>query len=91
MTRRVWREVVPVDDEPHELALSGPIVHVGSRRIDEVEVWFEHKAGHVPVLHDVRVFGTGHAVPDGARHLGTAIEPSGALVWHLYSLRGEGS
>lgn len=33
-----------------------------------------------------KIFGTGHPIPDGARHVGTFQELGGALVWHLFEV-----
>lgn len=30
------------------------------------------------------VFGTGHPVPEDARHIGTCIERNWGLVWHVF-------
>jgi len=48
-----------------------------------VEQWLPEK-GHEFRTEKVtfEVFGTGHHIPVGALHIGTAIE--GAYVWHLY-------
>jgi hypothetical protein len=73
--KRVYRYEVPVDDDVHMLP-AGQVVHVDSRRrADSVEVWVEFPAkGGLPDL-PVRVYGTGHDIPDGALHLGTALSP----------------
>ncbi len=78
---RVLRYEIPVDDQIHELTLPGGTLHVATRRPDVVEMWCqdEGKARLVRLL----VVGTGHPWPPGAFHIGTAIIPGGALVWHL--------
>lgn len=85
-TFAILRYEVPVDDEWHTLRLSGPIVHVATRRREVVEVWATTD-GFGPSDYDLRVFGTGQPIPADPPgevcHVGTAIVPGGALVWHL--------
>jgi hypothetical protein len=84
-TAEIRRYEVPVDDEWHGFALGGPIVHVAARRPDVVELWAVHYTDR-PVLESrtLRVVGTGQPLPyERLRHIGTAITPDGALVWHL--------
>lgn len=79
----VFRYEVPVDDAWHQIELSGPIVKVACRNgvRDVVHVWALAGTG-ATFLARLRVFGTGHQVPDEAVYRGTAIaEP---LVWHLF-------
>ena len=82
-TAAIYRYEVPVDDQWHTLCLSGPIVHVATRRPDVVEVWATtHGFGAYDV--DLLVVGTGHRYPStDVTHVGTAVVPGGALVWHL--------
>lgn len=79
----VYRYEVPVDDAWHEMVLTGPIVKVACRNgvRDVVHFWALAEVGS-PFSARLRVFGTGHQVPDEAVYRGTAIaEP---LVWHLF-------
>jgi len=86
----VYRYTVPVDDRWHTLDLTGPIVHVDCRRPDLVEVWA--LAGAEPERpRTLRVFGTGHPLPDDVTYVGTALAAGGALVWHLFESGAEGS
>jgi hypothetical protein len=84
--RAVHRYEVPVDDEAHDIELSGPIVHVDCRNPDRVEIWAV--AGeHEPMVRTFQVFGAGQPLPDNAAHIGTALAGrGGALVWHLFEL-----
>lgn len=87
---RVLRYTVPVDDDWHEITLSGEILHVAIRSSqqmiapDVVELWaladgnsFERR---------FRVFGTGQILPSdrAIEHVGTAFALGGELVWHLF-------
>jgi hypothetical protein len=76
----IYRYEVPVDDKWHEVALSGDIVHVASRRRGVVEFWV-HQTHSGLVARVFRVYGTGHPLPAGMIHRGTALD--GPLVWHL--------
>lgn len=81
--RAIYRYVVPVDDKWHEVELSGPLLHVGSRAVDEVEFWVLH-GDDVPHERYFRVFGTGMPLPDDRlKYHGTVYAAGGALVWHL--------
>ena len=83
-SREVWKVSLPMDDQWHEYAM-GRIVHVDCQHPalgDTVEVWFENEP---PTTRRLRVFGTGHPIPDGAEHVGsTARMANGRLVWHVY-------
>jgi len=93
VTKRVLKWVVPVDDETH-LVGAGPLVHVGCQAgPDQVMVWTEEDNAPSQT-RAVRVYGTGHLIPDGAEHLGSVIAPipglsSASLVWHVYQQNGE--
>lgn len=91
--RTVYKYEIPVDDEPHEITVLSPGLQFDPLAIkafvDRVWVWFE-----VDTLLDkssqrtLQVFGTGHAIPEHedkvARWVGTDIDMSTGLVWHLY-------
>jgi hypothetical protein len=82
--RSIFRYVVPVDDRWHTYDLTGPIVHVAARIVDEVEFWVVHDPDLPAVPHAFCVFGTGQPMPPAAAvHVGTALAPGGGLVWHL--------
>lgn len=80
------REVVLVDGRVHEIA--GRVLHVGTRVEGAVEVWVQES----PLLVEgYVVLGTGEEVPAGWVHVGSAVTPSGALVWHLFRVPRGGS
>jgi hypothetical protein len=76
----IWRYSVPIDDQWHEVHLSGAVLHVATRTVDAVDFWALNSGGP-QVSRRFRVFGTGHPLPVGVRHVGTA--PTGPFVWHL--------
>lgn len=101
MTRRVWKYVIPVDDQPHRIP-SWPVHVAPGYDPGYVLAWCEidDQPGAVDPDHiftsdqaiDVQVYGTNHPIPDNALHIGTAVwEPTGGyagppLVWHVYCL-----
>lgn len=79
---RVLRYEVPVDDQPHGFALSGPIVHVAARLPNVVEFWaLDSDLAGYDARH-FQVYGTGHQIPEGWGHVGSALV--GPFVWHLF-------
>ncbi len=85
--RTVYRYVVPVDDQPHDVELHGPLLAVGCRNMHAVEFWAIWDTSVEPTVHTYRVYGTGQPDVEGA-HRGTAVAPGGVLVWHLFELGG---
>jgi hypothetical protein len=83
--RRMFRYTVPVDDKPHEFALTGDPVAVAAPQLELVEFWAEFGIDVWPTDRLFQVFGTGHPLPDGAVWVGTCPRIHG-LVWHLYEL-----
>lgn len=83
---RVLRYEVPVDDQAHDIDLSGAgnVLHVASRQADKVEFWALDCGTTVPKVKRVFVVvGTGHPYPDHWIYVGTALAAEGALAWHL--------
>lgn len=85
----IFRYEVPVDDQWHEIRLSGggragqvrPL-YVAARRVDVVEFWAYHD-GSIPAEGRwFKVVGTGHRLPEVHTYHGTALA-AGGLVWHL--------
>jgi hypothetical protein len=84
--RRMFRYVVPVDDQAHAFALTGDPVAVATMiDLDQVEFWAEHDEAAGKTDRAFRVFGTGQPLPPGARWTGTCARLAG-LVWHLYEV-----
>lgn len=86
--RTVYRYLVPVDDQPHEIELRGPLLTVGCRAASVVEFWAWHDESVSPSSGRYQVFGTGHKIPSGSLWCGTVVAPGGQLVWHLFELGG---
>lgn len=84
--RRMFRYEVPLDGQPHEVSLAnGHRVAVAVNMAGSVEFWSEHDDSAPASIRTFQVFGTGHALPDGAKWVGTCPRVSG-LVFHLYEL-----
>jgi hypothetical protein len=87
-SRRVLRYKVPVDDLWHPTVLHGPVVHVDTRWIDQVELWALDNGPAHEEVRSFRVFGTGQELPeDSGVHVGSVIVPGGSMVWHLFETR----
>lgn len=72
--------------EPHLIG-AGPVVLVASQSDPAVvNVWTEELIPRRPSTRTVRVYGTGHAAPGHAKHLGSCVAAGGSLVWHVYDV-----
>lgn len=59
-------------------------VHVGMQS-GSLMLWYETRHSSVPeVPSKFAVFGTGHAIPDFSKHIGSCQD--GDFVWHVYEL-----
>lgn len=88
--RVVYRHLIPIDDDEHKIVTSARnrIVLVDSKEDERraVHVWIEQEPKpDVSMTRTVRVFGTGHEIPDGWEHLGSVV--AYPFVWHLYEKR----
>lgn len=82
--RRIFRHEVPVDDQEHEVVISGDPLAVSCRDLTKVEFWSLDDPNAQALLRRFTVVGTGQLLsPYVCRHWGTAIAPGGQLVWHL--------
>lgn len=79
---RIHRYEIPVDDQPHTLHLTGPVLHVAARTPHAVELWTLHTPTTSARPCTFRVYGTGHPIAPDHTYRGTALAPHG-LVWHL--------
>lgn len=87
MTRTIYKYGVPVDDSWHQVSMPGParVLHVDCQgAFGTVNVWAEVDIeGEGSTVRNMRVFGTGQALPEGSTHVGTAL--GGPFVWHVYA------
>jgi hypothetical protein len=79
--RTVWKFNL---DTPgvNDLGVTGRVVHVASQH-DRLTIWVEVEVRSGPTLR-VRAVGTGHPVPEGAEHRGSALLLDGDFVLHVY-------
>lgn len=76
----VHKQTLAVSDD--DQVVSGRVVHVERTGPQELTVWFERDPAGRPWTY--RTYGTGHPIPQGARHVASVID--GWFVWHLYLL-----
>jgi hypothetical protein len=90
--RKMYRYVVPVDDQAHVFTLTAnPVVVAAATgpRSHIVEFWAENDED--PGWERwFQVFGTGHTLPAGAKWTGTCPRTALGLVWHLYEVNAPG-
>lgn len=67
-----------------ETHADGTFLHVGMQGVMPC-IWAEVDVDSPLEVEALAVLGTGHEVPEGARHLGTWLDPP--YVWHLYALK----
>lgn len=85
MSRRVLKWQVPVDDRDYQIG-SGPVLLIGCQDDQEhgvVQVWTDEASAEAVKLRPVRVYGTGHPVPEFAEAIGSVI--TGPFVWHVFA------
>jgi hypothetical protein len=86
--RRMFRYVVPVDDEAHIFTLtSDPVAVAATDDEGAVEFWAEHEQDAAMIRSRAfRVFCTGHPLPGDATWVGTCPRTPLGAVWHLYEV-----
>jgi hypothetical protein len=67
---------------------SAKVIHAATVPIspttEGVFVWVEVDPSEDAEPRKIGCFATGDLVPDDALHVGTAVTPTGAFVWHVY-------
>jgi hypothetical protein len=86
VSRVVWKYALGVNDEWYPLPEGGQVVGVAPGPVvDEVTVWVLQDEDAAPrSSRQLRVFGTGHPVPEGTEHRG--LVSSGRFVWHVFEM-----
>lgn len=84
--KRVHKQVISLSDHWHPID-GVPLYVAQENRIDQssVTVWFEDHDTPIKGM-SVKVFGTGHQIPERAEYVGTVRTEVG-FVWHVYSMR----
>lgn len=88
--RSVWKFPLGVrlDDKAAEVTMpaGAAIVHFALQG-GEPTVWAQVDSDEAPEVRRFRIFGTGHPLPRGSRHVGTYGD--GPFVWHVFEMVGE--
>lgn len=86
----IHRVVLPLDDVPHGIDLTGKILGAAVRRSQGVDVWYQARPdGTAAMRRSFQVVGTNLPIPDylgdnvSDVHQGTAVHPESSLVWHV--------
>lgn len=87
--RTIWKYDIRVGEEVQQLWAPGTkIVHVAPDEMhdDAAQFWLEHDKALAGTGRRVTLYllGTGHPIPDGYTHIGTAVGET--YVWHLFAL-----
>jgi hypothetical protein len=92
---RIFRHVVPIDDQAHTIEtamakrLDARPVRVEARGDNTVEFWMPVGDGPAIVPRTFQVFGTGQPIPETACYHGTTSRSvPGGFVWDLIELTG---
>lgn len=86
MSRAMYRYQIGLDG-PEVIGLTGSPVAFGALGHSAgIEFWAERDESKPEVPRTFVIVGTGHRIPPGATHVGTAPRTSDGLVWHLYEL-----
>lgn len=88
--RSVWKFPLGVapDDQTTEVTMpEGAQIVQFARQGDEPTVWALVDSDNPPEARRFRIFGTGHPLARGCRHVGTYGE--GPFVWHVFEMIGE--
>lgn len=91
MSRHVFRYRVGLDEVRMHKLTGDPLFTDAQPDSDGVEFWAEHDDDQPERERTFMVFGTGQAIPPGAKYVATARRTGIGLVWHLYELCGEGT
>lgn len=52
---------------------------------EQITVWAEVNTLERECMETLHIVGTGHEVPSGVRHIGSALMDSGRFVFHVYA------
>ena len=84
--KSIWKYPLEVTDEQTISAPSGAkLLHVALQGGD-LCVWAEVSPAAIKAPLPIRIYGTGHDLPDDpGKHLGTFMLEGGTLVFHAYA------
>lgn len=88
--KTIYKFPLIISDDVQFIEMPGPdkVLHVGLDPSGLPCVWAQVNPGHTRVQVRVRVFGTGHALPNDPvfatdRHAGSFVQ--GPFVWHVFA------
>jgi hypothetical protein len=73
-----------LDDSANQIPHSAKLVHAGLDPNGVMCAWFEIDTENSPSTVIFMVFGTGHELTRGAKHIISVID--GPFVWHWYAV-----
>jgi hypothetical protein len=83
---KIHREEIPADGTWHTVGMSSNVLHVGSRRTNEVEFWFlDDPASNL--ARQFCVLRTDDDIPADATYVSGTLDAGGYFVWHLVTRR----
>lgn len=77
--KQVWK--YQISQKAILMPVDAKVVHFGMQD-GQATVWVEVGVANLVALRDLKIYGTGHAIPEDAKHVGTCFD--GDFVWHLY-------
>ena len=82
--KTIYKYPIPVIDgwQEFDLPECADLVHFATDPIGALCMWAEIDTLAPTEVRRFCIVGTGHPIPDGAKHMGAAIQ--GPFVWHLY-------
>lgn len=91
----IWKVVVPIDDQVHEMSLPLPfkIVHVDMQEVLDtgaVAMWVKVVTDRPTMTRKFAVIGTGHDTyaHGPSEYIGTAKMAYGQVMWHVIEIVG---
>lgn len=80
---RVLKWPIKLIAEPQRIG-SGEVLYVNKDGSGDICVWTweSEDSALVELRRIVQIFGTGHTVPEGFKHIGST--KTGPFVWHLF-------
>lgn len=82
--RTVHKYVLDATENPVPTYEGARFVHVANQR-EQITVWAEVNTLERECMTTLHVVGTGGEVPNGTRHVGTAVMAGGDFVFHVYA------
>jgi len=84
MSRTIWKFIPEITDSINiEMPKGARVLHAEAHGDRQLQVWAEVNPNTYTTNRELRVYGTGHPMPDNpGRYISTTF--SGPFVWHVY-------